>query len=125
MEENKVGFYAWQKIGMPIINVSEEIVDAKNFEDKWQGKTVVYKKGYWDIPEGEYLVTASLYKHDDDGNTIFAVFKKMGEWFVFHLADEQLPQLDKDFTIIDKPRIVLTKEDFFKGLKGLEKNDPS
>jgi hypothetical protein len=70
-----------------------------SFETKWHMKTVRKRDGYWQIPSGEYVVTAALENFDSDGASVFAV-SGPGGWFTIHVAPEDLPKLDQDFEVL-------------------------
>lgn len=81
-------------------------MNENEFAKKYLNRLVRYTGEHYKIPKDvTYWVTAALYKHDDDGNTVFAIMSekwnppKNIDWFTFHMGDEELKYLD-DFEIV-------------------------
>ena len=66
--------------------------NQKEFQSKYHYKKLRFtpKDGVLHgFPEGDYICTAALWKHDPDGATILAVAGKgPGNWITIHMAEE-------------------------------------
>lgn len=75
------------------------------FEEQWYGKRVRPKSRYYQIPDTTYIVTAALYQHESDGETIFAIrseryTRENKEWYTIHMGKYEFEARIADFEVI-------------------------
>lgn len=83
-------------------------MDQEIFSKKWH-RMLVKSKGYYQIPDRLYFVTATLFDHDIDKNeSVFAILsdkwsKENPEWYTIMIPNDDIHKLDERFEIIDGP----------------------
>ena len=79
--------------------------DQQDFENAWFRKTVIPLGKIFDIPIKKYIVTAALYKFEND-ITIFAIMAldyslENKHWFTLRIESEKLEESLNDFKIVE------------------------
>jgi len=74
------------------------------FEQQWRGRRV-RTRGYYQVPQTTYIVTAALYRHKENNITIFAIMSERytpdnKEWYTIEIADDEFDKCMADFEII-------------------------
>ena len=87
-------------------------LNSQEFEAKWHGKIVRPKGNHYKIPIKNYVVTAALYRYEDDITT-FAIRAEdyspgpsgNAHWFTIGIGLEEFDKCMDDFEIIDGDKI--------------------
>lgn len=84
------------------------MTEQEEYAKKWH-RMVVRSKGYYQIPDRNYFVTAALFNNDiEKQESVFAIMsdkwsKDHPEWYTIMVPNADINKLDERFEIIDGP----------------------